>query len=180
MLDLLNCSIITGLILLTLGISLKSSNAKIRNGILSFPRSVKCSIWFVGLSTVWFLWRHVAFLSEADFGNYKLLIGTLALGVAVLSFVFVSDFLAVRGLAMLILLWAREVLDAAFLHETTSRLFLVAVVYFLIVGALYFGAWPYKIRNLLEWMNIRVSRFNFAGWVFSATGVLILFLSFTY
>ena len=36
---------------------------------------------------MWFLWRHVAFLSEADFGNYKLLIGTVALGVAVLSFV---------------------------------------------------------------------------------------------
>ena len=107
MLDLLNCSVITGIILLTLGISLKSSNAKIRNVILSFPRSVKCSAWFVGLSTVWFLWRHVAFLSEADFGNYKLLIGAVALGVAILSFVFVSDFLAVRGLAMLMLLWAR-------------------------------------------------------------------------
>ena len=135
---------------------------------------------FVGLSTVWFLWRHVAFLSEADFGNYKLLIGTIALGVAILSFVFVPDFLAVRGLAMLILLWAREILDAAFLHESDTRLFLVIVVYFLIVGALYYGAWPYKIRELLEWMNLRASRFIVAGWAFSATGVLILLLSFTY
>lgn len=180
MLNLVHCSVITGLILLTFGISLKSSNFKIRNGIFSFPRSVKCSVCFVGLSTVWFLWRHVAFLSEADFGNYKLLIGAIALGVAILSFVFVPDFLAVRGMAMLILLWAREILDAAFLHESDTRLFLVTVVYFLIVGALYYGAWPYKIRELLEWMNNRASRFNVVGWAFSATGVLILLLSFTY
>ena len=178
--SLFQTSLISGLFLSTLGFILIIPKASIRSLIIDFPRSKKLSFLFVGSATAWFLWRHVAFLSEADFGNYKLLIGTLALGVAVLSFVFVSDFLAVRGLAMLILLWAREVLDAAFLHESASRLFLVAVVYFLIVGALYFGAWPYKIRNLLEWMNIRVSRFNFAGWVFSATGVLILFLSFTY
>ena len=180
MLSLLNCSVITGLILLMLGVALKSSNPKIRNRILSFPRSVKCSVWFVGLSTLWFLWRHVAFLSEADFGNYKLLIGTVAFGVSVLSFVFVPDFLAVRGLAMLILLWAREVLDSAFLHESDTRLFLVTVIYALIISALYFGAWPYKIREVFEWMNIRTSRFTFLGWTLSSIGLLIFLLSFTY
>ena len=180
MLTLLNCSIITGLTLFILGFLLKSSNPKIRNRIFSFPRSVKCSLWFIGLSTLWFLWRHVAFLSEADFGNYKLLIGTVALSVAVLSFVFVPDFLAVRGLAMMILLWAREVLDAAFLHDSETRLFLVTVVYVFIAGALYLGAWPYKIREIIVWMNNKSIRVTMLGWAFSATGLLILLLSFTY
>ena len=40
---------------------------------------------------------------------------------------------------MMILLWAREVLDAAFLHDSETRLFLVTVVYVFIAGALLFG-----------------------------------------
>ena len=83
-------------------------------------RSRLLGLWFVGIATVWF-YGDMSFLGEADFGNYKLLIGTVALGTAILSFVFVPDFLMVRGFAMIILLWAREVLDAAF-QDASSRL----------------------------------------------------------
>ena len=44
----------------------------------------------------------------------------------------------------------REVLDAAFLKEPTSRLFLVGIIYLVIVAALYFGAWPYRMRDFLN------------------------------
>ena len=75
---------------------------------------------------------------------------------------------------MMILLWAREVLDAAFLHDSETRLFLVTVVYVFIAGALYLGAWPYKIREIIVWMNNKSIRVTMLGWAFSATGLLIL------
>ena len=146
-------SIVTGIFLSIFGILIAKSSGQARSFLLGFPRSKKCSLCFVGIATCWFLWRHVAFLSEADFGNYKLLIGGTALGTAILSFIFVPDFLAVRGLAMLILLWSREVLDSAFLQDPASRLVLVTIIYILVVASLYFGAWPYQMRNLLAWLN---------------------------
>ena len=177
--SLLVSSLTTGLALTIFGFLFSRSN-NIRSIILGFPRSKRCSFWFVGISTLWFLGRHVAFLSEADFGNYKLLIGAIALGTGILSFVFVADFLAVRGLAMMILLWSREVLDAAFLNDALSRLILVSVVYILIVLSIYFGAWPYKMRDFLEWLNQRSVRMSAFGWIFTLVGILIISLSFSY
>lgn len=120
------------------------------------------------------------FLSEADFGNYKLLIGGVAIGVALLSFVYAADFLAVRGWAMLVLLFSREVLDAAFLQDAQSRLVLVSIVYFFIVAALYFGAWPYRMRDLIEWMNRKPGRMEVLGSVILISGLLTSALSFIY
>ena len=173
-------SLTTGISLTILGLLVARSNNKVRSLILGFPRSKRCSFWFVGIATFWFLGRHVAFLSEADFGNYKLLIGSIALGTAILSFVFVSDFLAVRGLAMMILLWSREVLDSAFLHDAGSRLVLVSVIYILIACSIYFGAWPYKMRDFIDWLNQRSVRITSIGWIFTWVGLLIISLSFTY
>ena len=81
----------------------------------------------------WFLYRHVFQLSEADFGDYKLIISLVTLFIFFSSFIFTSDFLAVRGLSIVILLYAREVLDAAFLQEPTSRLVHGSVIYLFII-----------------------------------------------
>ena len=173
-------SFLTGALLLVVGVMLSVKNNKLRSSILNFPRSKTLSFWFVGTATTWFLWRHVAFLSEADFGNYKLLIGAIALASAILSFIYVADFLAVRGLAMMILLWSREVLDSAFLHEAHSRLFLVSSIYLLIIFSIYFGAWPYKIHDFIEWLRLRNLRISLLGWIFSFFGISIILLTFTY
>lgn len=173
-------SLITGLILTALGILIVRPSSRFRFSISVFPRSNKCSLWFVGIATFWFLWRHVLFLSEADFGNYKMLIGLIALGTAILSFVFVPDFLAVRGLAMLSLLWSREVLDSAFLQEASTRLLLVSVIYLIIITSIYLGAWPYRMRDFMDWLHSGSGRIKILGWLFSLVGLLIISLSFTY
>ena len=177
---LFQSSLITGFIIMFFGIAIARPSSKLRSSMLGFPRSELCSYWLVGIATIWFLWRHVAFLSEADFGNYKVLIGAITIGTAGLSFVFAADFLAVRGLAMVILLWSREVLNSAFLHEAGSRLFLVSVVYTLIIFSIYFGAWPYKLRDFIEWLNRKTSRITTLSWVFSWAGLAIITLSFTF
>ena len=88
-------------------------------------------------------------LSEADFGNYKLIIGLVAI------FIFwiicgVKDFLAVRSLSILLVLCTRGI--GFCLVARPARLFLVTITYILIVSALYFGAWPYRFRDFFEWL----------------------------
>ena len=178
--SLLQTSLVSGLFLSAIGFILIFQKASIRSVIIDLPRSKKLSFLFVGVATTWFLWRHVAFLSEADFGDYKLLIGAIALATALLSFYFTPDFLAVRGLSMIVLLWAREVLDAAFLHTSYSRLVLVSTMYLLIIAALYFGAWPYKMRDCLGWFYKEIFRIKCLGGIVFTLGLIITFLSFTY
>ncbi len=178
--SLIQTSLITGFFLAFLGFLILKPKSRVHSSLQNFPRSKTCSLWFVGIATIWFLWRHVAFLSEADFGNYKILIGTIAFATAILSFRYVPDFLSVRGLAMLVLLWSREVLDSAFLHEAGTRLVLVAIIYALISLAIYFGAWPYKMNELLEWLYEKSLRISLLGWILASSGLSIILLSFTY
>jgi len=173
-------SIATGILLILFGVLIYAPKSNLRSYVLEFPRSNHCSLWLVTLATVWFLWRHIANLGEADFGSYKLLIGGIAVVVAVLSFKYTPDFLAVRGLAMLVLLFSREVLDALFLQEAFTRLFLVTIIYLLIVLALYFGAWPYRMRDCITWLNEKSGRFEALGVFIVFCGILISILSLTY
>jgi len=81
---------------------------------------------------------------------------------------------------MIFLLWAREVLDSAFLHTSYSRLVLISTMYLLIIAALYFGAWPYKMRDCLGWFDKEIFRMKCLGGLVFTLGLIITFLSFTY
>ena len=74
------------------------------------PRSRVLGTVLVLLATAWFMW-HVHNETLADFTKYKpiMLIGFAAVGI--LTCVYVSDFLAARGLALLLLLVAKLMVD---------------------------------------------------------------------
>lgn len=145
----------------------------------AFPRSQSAAVVTLGLAAVWFLYK-VLHLGPADFGQYKNLLFLVFLITAVGSFFYVPDFLAVRGLAALILLTAAQLLEAAFLEAPGSRLFLVSFVYFAIVVALYLGASPFRLRDFLEWLYRSELRPRIFGGVFAAYGALLLVVALTY
>lgn len=144
-----------------------------------FLRSTKASIIIFGIASVWFLWN-VAHLGESDFGQYRgwllILFGLVAVG----SFVYLKDFLAVRGLAILLLLISNVLLDAAYMQPPLSRLFLVALVYVMIIQALYFGAVPYKMRDFSDWIFSRKLRVKQFAIGFIAYGLVLTVAAFTY
>jgi hypothetical protein len=145
----------------------------------AFPRSEPAAFLCMGLASGWFL-LHVLQLSEADFGAYRhyLFIGFAA--VAVLSFIHARDFLAVRGLAILILLTAHVLLEAAFMQEPASRLFLVSFVYLAIVVALYLGMSPFRLRDFLQWLFATRGRPRVLGGIFLGYGLILNLVAFTY
>ena len=178
--DLFTYTIVTSLGLLLAGFTFALNKDAWNKYILSFPRSTKLSLLFMGLSLLWFLVGHVSNLSEADFGEYKILIGTIGVGIAVGAFFYVNDFLAVRGLSMLLLFYSREVLDSAFLHESQSRLLLVSIIYLIIVLSLYLGAWPYRIRDFFTWIFDQANRSRNFGVLLILLGVVLGVSTFAY
>lgn len=133
----------------------------------------------MGTAAAWFLYK-ITQLGPADFGQYKNLLFIGFLVVAIGSFIYVPDFLAVRGLAALILLTAGALLDAAYMELPTARLFLVSFVYLAIVIALYLGASPFRLRDFLDWLYRKEARPRIFGGIFTAYGLLLLGVALTY
>ncbi len=110
-----------------------------------------------GGSAIWFLWL-VWNLGESDgrfFGEYHVLLTIAFAVVAGLAFKCVPDFLAVRGLCVLLLLTASPLLGAAYMHyDQPPRLFMVTLVYVLIAIAIWLGVQPYRLplRDFFTWL----------------------------
>ena len=68
------------------------------------------------------------------------------------SFYLVPDFLAVRGLAALILLAGDALLNATYMNFEAPAPMLKIFVYVMIVIATVLGASPYKLRDFFEWL----------------------------
>ncbi|MEM7791294.1 MAG: hypothetical protein AAF546_07825 [Verrucomicrobiota bacterium] len=177
--SLTQATLFTGIFLLLFGGHFLWHGINSAKSAKAFPRSQMAAYILMGTATAWFLYK-VLQLGPADFGQYKNLLFILFLGTALGSFFFVPDFLAVRGLAALMLLTAGALLDAAYMQAPQSRLFLVSFVYFGIVIALILGASPYKLRDFLTWLYENSSRPRAFGAIFAAYGLLLVAVSFTY
>jgi hypothetical protein len=170
----------TGLALFTLGLALLSNHSIIVSSLKGFPRSTTATVMLFGTAAIWFLFR-VWNLSMADFGEFRGLLFVLFALVALLSFIYVPDFLAVRGLASLMLLVASPLLDSAYMrYELPQRLALVSPVYLFIVLSLWLGAQPYRMRDFLEWLYRGNSRARVIGGIASVYGLALVAVSFTY
>src|SRR5688572_407645 len=98
-------TLLPGLFLVLLGAILCWNGVPLGVKARALPRSREAAWAFFGAGAIWFVWR-ISHLGEADlifFQTPKLLM--LAFGVlAVLAMIYAPDFLAVRGLAILMLL----------------------------------------------------------------------------
>ncbi len=131
-------------------------------GVRKFPRSVPWGWALMFLGTAWFLWN-LSQESIADFASLKsyLLLGFAAIGLG--TCIFVKDFLAVRGLAVVLLLLAKLMVDTGrpALGETSWVLVIQVWAYGLVVAGMWFTVSPWRLRDLLEWgtateMRVRV------------------------
>ena len=171
-------TLLTGLALLVLGGTLAADTPVVRSALKSFPRSNAAAYVLFGGAALWFLSR-VAVLSEADFGQYRtqLFVGFAA--VAVLSFFFVAEFLAVRGLAALILLAAGPLLMAGYGSYGIALVYKVAV-YLALTAALVLGAQPYRLRDFIGWLQGVPGRPRWVGSLFAACGLALVGIAFSY
>jgi hypothetical protein len=132
------------------------------------------------LATGWFVWN-VNNEPIADFTAYKpaMLAGFTAVGVA--SCIFVRDFLAVRGLAVVVLLLAKLMVDTGRLHLGASPFVLViqAWAYVLVVAGIYFTVAPWRLRDLLEFATANETRVRIGSGLRLAFAVFILLLGLT-
>ncbi len=160
--------VVTGALLAATGLVLLAGGSRLAAPLQKAIRSQTLAVLLMGGATVWFLFK-IAHLGEADFGRYRQIIFVLFATVGAASFFVLPDFLAVRGLAVLVLLTAQEViLKASFFHYSWPQLLLNGFTYLAILAALWLGASPFRMRDFLQWLFRRRQRSVLLG-----TGLLL-------
>ena len=102
------------------------------------------------VGTLWFV-RVLEYETLADFEVYKSKMQFFFVLLGIGACVYLKDFLAVRGLAVVLLLLAKTVIETARYVETDWRLLLIVMSYIWIVLALVFTVSPWRFRDMINW-----------------------------
>jgi hypothetical protein len=124
-----------------------------------FPRSLPAGWGLMLLGTAWFVYI-VNNEPIADFTDFKpyMMIGFGLVGV--LSCIFVSDFLAVRGLAIVLMLLGKLMVDTGRPHlgESPCVLIIQGLAYFFVLIGMWLTITPWRLRDWLNWLTASESR----------------------
>ena len=147
-------------------------------GVRKFPRSLPWGIALMLLGTAWFLY-YFSLESISDFASYQSWLMAGFAGVGIASCFFVQDFLAVRGLAVVLMLLAKLMVDTARWADTDWRLVVVSWAYFLVIAGMWFTIWPWHLRDLLNWATANETRVRVGSALRLAFGLFVAVLGFT-
>ena len=153
---------------------------KFAAAVRKFPRHVPLGIALMLLGTAWFIWN-LSQESISDFTTFKpyMMAGFAAIGVG--ACIFVQDFLAVRGLAVVFLLLAKLMTDAGrpLLGQTHWVLVIQTWGYVLAVAGIWFTISPWRLRDLLNWATANETRVKVGSIVRLSFGLFVAALGFT-
>ena len=175
-------TLLPGLFLALLGALLLWNHTVVGTTARALPRSVNGGWLFFGTGAAWFVWR-LSRLGESDLIFFQtpqpVMLGFAVL--AVLAFIYAPDFLAVRGLCVLMLLSAEPLLYAAYMeYQHPQRLLMVTAVYLGLALALYLAAAPYRLRDFFDWLFRGPARPRVIGAILLTYGVATSAAAFTY
>jgi hypothetical protein len=145
-----------------------------------FPRSLPWGVALMALGTVWFLWN-LGQESIADFASYKNVLfgGFAAVGLG--TCIFVQDFLAVRGLAIVLMLLAKLMVDTGrpALPQTPWVLVIQTWAYVLVVAGIWLTVSPWRLRDWVTWGTANEKRIKVVCGLKLAFGLFVAGLGLT-
>lgn len=127
-----------------------------------FPRNIPVGVVLMLAGTAWFEWNlwHENLSDIAPWKNL-MLIGFGAVGVACCFFV--QDFLAVRGLTVLMLMAAWWICEHVRWHASPWRNVLTAWAYVWVFLGLWWSMSPWRMRDAIQWVTQESNRFRLAA-----------------
>jgi hypothetical protein len=145
-----------------------------------FPRNLPAGILLMLLGTAWFVWN-VNNEPIADFSTFKPYMMAAFVAVGVLSCIYVQDFLAVRGLAVVLLLLGKCMVDTGRPHLDQSPFVVViqAWAYLFVVAGIWFTITPWRLRDFIDWATATEARIRLLSGIRLAFAAFVLVLGLT-
>ncbi len=165
--------LLTGLFLLLVHAVALWRPAPMQAWLRTFPRSQPMGLLLLVVATVW-AWFLIKTIDLGEFTNWRERLLVFIPVSALLTWIYVKEFLSVRALGIVVLLAAEPLLESAFLRPEASRLFLVTLAYVAIVFAMFWIGMPYTLRDQLSWVSAHQKRWRAAAFAGLAYGALLL------
>jgi hypothetical protein len=143
-----------------------------------FPRYTPMGYGLMLAATLWFLYN-LSLEQVSDFMTFKPALYALFGAVGIGACLFVKDFLPVRGLAVLFLLFAKTMVDTARWVDTEWRLVIVVWAYVWIVAGMWLTVSPWRLRDLIDWATSTPERTRFLSGIRLGFGVFVVLLGLT-
>ncbi|MGO9526638.1 MAG: hypothetical protein ACLPT4_10010 [Verrucomicrobiia bacterium] len=140
-----------------------------------FPRSVLWGRIIMGIAALW-AWIVLFNAATDDWAWARPLV---VIGVPIAYFLviqFADQFLAVRGLAALILLIAKLMVDAADLSDLPMRLIVTVLAYIWVCVAVWMASAPHQVRDVIGFVTASNTRCRLACFLGACVGALLVVL----
>lgn len=169
-----------GLVVSVLNLYGLLSPAKCTTLARQFPRSQPAGWVLMLLGTAWFLYI-VNYEPIADFSAYKNLMMFGFGAVGVLACIFVPDFLAVRGLAIVLMLLGKLMVDTGRPHlgESPCVLIIQALAYGYVIAGMWLTITPWRLRDWLDWLTASQQRVRLISGLRVGLGLFLVGLGLT-
>jgi hypothetical protein len=143
-----------------------------------FPRNQSIGVALMLVGTAWFEWNlwHET-LSDITPWKNLMLIGFAVVGLG--CCVFVKDYLAVRGLAVVLLMAAWFMCETARPHDSLWRNAISGWAYVWVFLGLWWSMAPWRLRDQINWCAADTRRLRLAAGAGVAWGVVIAGLGMT-
>jgi len=139
----------------------------------AFPRSRGAATVLLAIAAVW----SFLLVQSIDLGEFSSLRNIMLMAIvagAILSWIYVPEFLAVRALGMLLLLASEPLLESAVLRHEPTRLLLVVLAYAWVIAGLFYVGMPYLLRDEIQWVTANRSRLKFGAIAGLAYGLALV------
>jgi len=159
---------------------------EVGQALQAFPRSNAPGLVLMLAATAWFLWNiHIEEMDDYKNIKHWFYLGFGAVGLG--SCVYLRDFLAVRGLAVFMLLLAKLILDTQRIYmfsepvETMSQWRLIFAVwgYAIVIVSMWLIISPWRMRDMINWLTAETSRLRIKSGFRLFLGILLIVLGMT-
>jgi hypothetical protein len=153
---------------------------KFAASVRKFPRNVPAGIALMLFGTLWFLFN-LSQESISEFAAYKGILFTGFAAVGIGACIFIQDFIAVRGLAVVFLLLAKLMVDSGrpMLGVTHWTWVIQAWAYVLVLAGMWLTVAPFRLRDLLNWATANEKRVRIGSVIRLAFGLFVAVLGLT-
>ena len=178
-----NLSLLLGGFLVAVAGYTLAKPAEVGQALKAFPRANAPGYVLMLSATAWFLWNiHIEQMEDYKDIKYLFYIGFGAVGIG--SCVYLKDFLAVRGMAVFMLLLARLILDTQRVYmfdtpeETMSQWRLIFAIwgYAIVLMSMWLIVSPWRMRDMINWLTAEPRRLIFKSVFRLIFGLLLIVL----
>ena len=131
----------------------------VRDLLKGYPRNDNVGYVTILAGMVWFLYI-LDGESMSDFERFRTHFNILLVATGVGACIYLKDYLAVRGTAVLMVLLAKLIVDTARWHDSDWRLVLVTMAYIMVIKGMWLTVSPWRMRDLIEWILAKDGRFK--------------------